>query len=80
MKNTYTVADRKYLKAFGARVRALRKAAGFSQEDFALEIGLDRTYMGGVERGERNLALLNLRKIAEGLKIPLPALLEFPLK
>lgn len=36
--------------------------------------------MGGVERGERNVALLNLHKIAEGLKIPLPALLEFPLK
>ena len=80
MKNTYTVADRKYLKAFGAHLRALRKAAGFSQEDFALEIGLDRTYMGGVERGERNVALLNLRKMAEGLKVPLPALLDFPLK
>lgn len=61
-------------------MRALRKAAGFSQEDFALEIGLDRTYMGGAERGERNVALLNLHKIAEGLKILLPALLEFPLK
>lgn len=67
MKNNYSQADRKYLKAFGARVRALRKQAGFSQEDFALEIGLDRTYMGGVERGERNLALLNIRKIAKGL-------------
>lgn len=52
-----------------ARVRALRKAAGYSQEDFALEIGLDRTYMGGVERGERNLALLNIAKIARGLQI-----------
>ena len=80
MKNTYTVADRKYLKAFGARVRALRKAAGFSQEDFALEIGLDRTYMGGVERGERNLALLNFRKIACGLKISVAELLAFPAK
>lgn len=80
MKNTYTVADRKYLKAFGARVRALRKAAGFSQEDFALEIGLDRTYMGGVERGERNLALLTLRKIACGLKISVAELLAFPAK
>ena len=70
MKNTYSQKDKKYLKAFGARVRALRKAAGFSQEDFALEIGLDRTYMGGVERGERNLALLNIRKIARGLNLP----------
>lgn len=80
MKNFYTAADKKYLQSFGAHLRALRQAAGFSQEDFALEIGLDRTYMGGVERDERNVALLNLRKIVEGLKIPLPALLEFPLK
>lgn len=80
MKNSYTAADKKYLQAFGAHLWALRKAADFSQEDFALEIGLDRTYMGGVERGERNVAVLNLRKIAESLKIPLPALLEFPLK
>jgi len=69
MQTSYSAKDRKYLKSFGARVRALRQAAGFSQEDFALEIGLDRTYMGGVERGERNLALLNIRKIARGLRI-----------
>lgn len=80
MKNSYTATDKKYLQAFGAHLRALRKAAGFSQDDFALEIGLDRIYMGGVERDERNVALLNLHKIAESLKIPLPALLEFPLK
>ncbi len=70
MKEKYAKQDKLYLQKFGARVRALRKVAGFSQEDFALEIGLDRTYMGGVERGERNLALLNIRKIARGLKIP----------
>lgn len=50
-------------------MRELRKAASYSQEDFALEIGLDRTYMGGVERGERNVAVLNLRKIAAGLGV-----------
>ena len=66
----YSKTDQAYLKRFGERVRALRKAKGFSQEDFALEIGLDRTYMGGVERGERNLAILNIRKIAAGLHIP----------
>lgn len=51
MKNSYPLQDKKYLKAFGARVRALCKAARYSQEDFALEIGLDRTYMDSVERG-----------------------------
>lgn len=80
MTNTYSKKDRKYLQAFGARVRALRKAAGFSQEDFALEIGLDRTYMGGVERGERNLALLNIHKIATGLKLTESKLLDFSAK
>ncbi len=76
MQNTYSLKDKKYLQLFGARVRTLRKQAGFSQEDFALEIGLDRTYMGGVERGERNLALLNIRKIARGLKITESELLK----
>ena len=77
MANTYSPQDKKYLQKFGARVRALRKKAGFSQEEFALEIGLDRTYMGGVERGERNLALLNIRKIARGLHIAERELLNF---
>lgn len=53
----------------GHRIRELRKAKGFSQEEFANEVGLDRTYMGGVERGERNIAALNLIKIAKTLKI-----------
>jgi DNA-binding transcriptional regulator YiaG len=46
MKNTCSRQDKKYLPAFGTRVRQLRKEAGFSQEDFALEVGLDRTYYG----------------------------------
>ena len=77
MKNLYSAKEKKYLKKFGTRVRALRKAKGFSQEDFALEIELDRTYMGGVERGERNLALLNIRKIAQGLGISVSELFSF---
>lgn len=55
------------LQRFGQRVRELRKARGFSQEGFAGECGLDRTYMGGVERGERNLALRNIELIAKTL-------------
>ncbi|MHB1221278.1 MAG: helix-turn-helix domain-containing protein [Gammaproteobacteria bacterium] len=53
----------------GVRIRELRKAKGFSQESFAAEVGLDRTYMGSVERGERNIAALNLIRIAKCLKI-----------
>ncbi|QDU82477.1 HTH-type transcriptional regulator SinR [Polystyrenella longa] len=64
------------LNRFGNRVRKLRKAQGYSQESFAAECGLDRTYMGGIERGERNLALRNLERIAQALKISLSELLK----
>ncbi len=53
----------------GKRIRELREKKGFSQEDFAYEVGLDRTYMGGIERGERNLAAINLIRIAKALKV-----------
>jgi transcriptional regulator with XRE-family HTH domain len=55
------------LKRFGRRVRELRKARGYSQEGFAAECGMDRTYMGGIERGERNVALRNVERIASAL-------------
>jgi transcriptional regulator with XRE-family HTH domain len=53
----------------GKKIRELRKEKGFSQENFAYEVGLDRTYMGSVERGERNIAALNLIRIAKMLKV-----------
>jgi transcriptional regulator with XRE-family HTH domain len=52
---------------FGRRVRELRKAKDLSQEDFAAECGLDRTYISGIERGRRNVSLINVRAIAKGL-------------
>lgn len=58
-------------KALGQRVRALRKAKGFSQEDFAFECELSRTYMGSVERGERNISIDNIAKIADALGLSL---------
>lgn len=57
------------LVKLGTRIRELRKDKGFSQENFAAEVGLDRTYMGGVERGERNIAALNLIRIAQCLNL-----------
>lgn len=60
----------KLQKDFGNRVRELRKQQGLSQEALALACNLDRTYIGGVERGERNISLLNIHKIATSLVVP----------
>lgn len=57
-------------RTFGDRVRAARLARSISQEELALRCGLDRSYVGQVERGERNLTLENIYRIAEGLGIP----------
>lgn len=67
---------RDVLMRFGARVRELRAARGFSQESFAALCGLDRTYVGGVERGERNLALRNIEAIAKALGVTLSDLMK----
>ncbi len=56
-------------KKFGEKVRYLRKEAGFSQEDFAFECELHRTYIGAIERGERNVSIDNIAKIAKALNI-----------
>jgi transcriptional regulator with XRE-family HTH domain len=53
----------------GQHIRKIRQSKGYSQESFADEVGLDRTYMGGIERGERNIATLNLIRISIALNI-----------
>lgn len=63
-------------KQFGNRVRELRKARGYSQESFAHECDIHRTYMGDVERGERNIALDNIVKISGALGIELSELFQ----
>lgn len=62
------------LKRFGKRIRQLRKERGLSQEAFAAQCGLDRTYMGGIERGERNLGLKNVASLAKALSLSLDEL------
>ncbi len=57
------------LKQFGKRVRDLRKAQGLSQEELAEKADLHYTYIGGVERGERNLSLKSIERIALALRI-----------
>lgn len=61
---------------FGQRIQLLRKERGLSQEKFALLIGMDRTYYASVEAGKRNISLVNIKKIADGLDISISQLFE----
>ena len=70
------VANNDILIKFGNRVRELRKAQGLSQEAFAARCGLDRTYIGGVERGQRNIALRNVEIIAKTLNVSISELTQ----
>ena len=55
----------------GQRIKELRNATGLSQERFALQIELDRTYFASVEAGRRNISICNIKKIADGLGVSL---------
>ena len=68
-KPSPTYSGSKQLIALGNAIRAFRQENGLSQEALANEIGIDRSYMGGIERGEHNVAIMNLSKIAKTLKI-----------
>ncbi len=63
-------------QALGLRIQQLRKANGMSQEKFALFIDLDRTYLASVEAGKRNISIVNIKKIADGLNISLSNLFD----
>ena len=70
------VAMNRIQNRFGRRVRRLRERAGLSQERFAEECGLHRTYIGAVERGERNISLVNIERIARALGITIQELFK----
>jgi len=59
-----------YRRAFGQRLRELRSERGISQEALALRTGIARSYMGGIERGEKNPALDHIVRLASGLALP----------
>lgn len=61
----------------GRRIRELRKQTGLSQERFALKIGMDRTYFASVEAGKRNISIVNIKKISDGLGVTLSELFAF---
>jgi transcriptional regulator with XRE-family HTH domain len=64
------------LVALGAEIRRARASIGISQEALAVDAGLDRSYVGGIERGEHNITIMNIAKIAIALKVKPSALLE----
>jgi len=64
------------LVGLGEAIRAARKAKGLSQEALAELADIDRSYMGGIERGEHNIAIINLLKIADALGIKASLLLN----
>lgn len=64
-------------KVFGKRVAELRKKAGYSQEQFAFKCGVDRTYVGVVERGEKSPTLNTIEKIAYALGISKSELFDY---
>lgn len=62
---------------FGARLRVLRDLAGMTQEKLAFRADMDRSYIGQVERGEVNVSIDNIAKIAKGLRVPAAELFDF---
>lgn len=68
------MAEKRYLQKLGIQLRAMREKKGFTQESLALTAGIDRSYYGGIERGERNISFLTLIKIAKCLSCDLSEL------
>ncbi|WP_075322250.1 helix-turn-helix domain-containing protein [Acidithiobacillus albertensis] len=74
------VGEKQKANRFGEAVRKVRTAIGLTQEELADRSGLDRSYIGGVERGERNPTLTVIEKIAEGLGVTLAELFSYSTK
>ncbi|MEM0991722.1 MAG: helix-turn-helix transcriptional regulator [Bacteroidota bacterium] len=69
MRKSYSKKDSELLKKVGQKIRGFRLKSGLSQEKLAFASNLDRTYIGSVERGERNISIINLEKISSALNI-----------
>ena len=70
------MSKKKILIAFGEKVRELRKEKGLSQEDLSFEADLHRTYIGMIERAEKNITLINIEKIAKALNVDIKELFD----
>ena len=71
------MSKKRILIEFGDKVRELRKDMGISQEELSYKADLHRTYIGMIERAEKNITLVNIEKIAKALEIELSELLKF---
>jgi len=67
--------SKQFQKSLGSVIRTRRAKLGYSQESFADAVGVHRTYVGSIERGERNISVKNLLAIADALSIPLSTLI-----
>jgi transcriptional regulator with XRE-family HTH domain len=76
MKNKKTPKRDVTLCKLGENIRRIRREKGLSQESLALVAGLDRSYVGGVERGERNIAVINLKKLAKAIGVGVSELVK----
>jgi len=70
-----SIDDKKFLRTLGERIRAKREERSLTQQQLGDRCKLHRTFVGSVERGERNIAILNLRLIAQTLRVSLAELL-----
>jgi transcriptional regulator with XRE-family HTH domain len=68
-------AGDKVLTSLGDTIRLTRAEKGLSQEALAVDAELDRSYVGGIERGEHNVTIINLSKVAKALGLPISTLL-----
>jgi transcriptional regulator with XRE-family HTH domain len=73
---SYTKQEQSFLRKIGENIRASRIKRGWSQEELGFQSEVHRTYIGAIERGERNISILNLRKIALTLGVNLPAIVS----
>ncbi|MDO4225253.1 MAG: helix-turn-helix transcriptional regulator [Bergeyella zoohelcum] len=64
------------LVQFGNKVKEIRKQKGLSQEELSFKANLHRTYIGMIERAEKNITLINIQKIAEALEVEIVELLK----
>jgi len=77
-KTRYSSDEKVLLRGFGERVRFCRAQKGWSQEELAEQTGLHRTYIGSLERGERNVSLLYIHLISRALAVSLAELVDEP--